>query len=121
MQIIYATITIFGLATIIGIYLLSLLLQGKKIPEKVATVHGVFAIIGLLLLIMFSLKNNETPAVSIIVLILAAMGGLMLAYRGVANKKIPKWLGVTHGMLALVGFAFLILFAFTNHPGNHQL
>ena len=96
-------------------------MQSKKVPVAITTLHGVFAILGILLLIAFNINHTQSPAVSIVVLLLASMGGLMLAYRGVANKKIPTWLGITHGVLALVGFAFLILFACTNHPPIHQL
>jgi hypothetical protein len=111
MNIIYTAITIFSMTAILGIYLLSLVLRDKQTPKAVAVVHGLFAITGLLLLITYSTGNEQSPTVSIVVFVIAALGGLVLFYKDVNGNPIPKWLGMVHGLTAVMGFAFLILFA----------
>jgi len=111
MKIIYAAITIFGMAAILGTYLLSLVLRNRETSKPAAIVHGLFAITGLILLIVYSKGNEGSPIVSIVVFTIAAMGGLILVYKDLTGKKIPKWLGIAHGLTAVIGFAFLILFA----------
>jgi len=111
MNIIYAAITIFSMTALLGIYLISLVLRDKQTPKSVAVVHGLFAITGLLLLITYSNGNEQSPMVSIVVFVIAALGGLVLFYKDVTEKQIPKWLALTHGLTAVIGFAFLVLFA----------
>ncbi len=111
MKTIYAAITLFSLTAIFGMYLLSLILYNKETPRGAAAIHGLFAITGLALLIIFSRNNEQSPIVSIVLFTLAAVGGLMLIYKDVTGKKIPKWLAVVHGVTAVIGFGFLILFA----------
>jgi hypothetical protein len=111
MNIIYAAITIFSMTAILGIYLISLVLRDKQTPKGIAIIHGLFAVTGLLLLITYSNGNEQSPVVSIIVFIIAALGGLVLIYKDLTGQPIPKWLAITHGLTAVVGFTFLILFA----------
>jgi len=111
MNIIYAAITIFGMAAILGIYLLSLVLRDRQTHKAAAIIHGLFAVTGLILLITYCKGNEQSPLVSIVVFAIAAMGGLILAYKDMTGKKIPKWLGVAHGLTAVIGFSFLIFFA----------
>ena len=112
MEIIYATITIFGLAAIVGMYLLSLILRTKSTPKAVSALHGLLAGTALILLIVYTLGNKPGPWPSVIIFTIAALGGLVLIYRDLTGKTIPKWLGITHGLTAILGFVLLILFAF---------
>lgn len=112
MEIIYATIAILGLAAIIGMYLLSLILRTKSTPKAVSALHGLLAVTALILLIVYAMGNKPGPWPSIIIFIITALGGLVLIYRDLTGKSIPKWLGIVHGLAAITGFALLILFAF---------
>jgi peptidoglycan/LPS O-acetylase OafA/YrhL len=112
MNTIYAIIGLFALGAIIGMYLLALILQDKETPKAVALIHGGFVVIALVMLIVYITKNSPGPAESLVLFIIAALGGLVVAFRDFTGKKIPKWLAVVHGLVAVAGFIFLLVFAF---------
>lgn len=105
-------ILLFTLAALLGIYLLSFILQNKNTPKGVAFTHGPLAALGLIILIVYAIMYKPAPYVSIIIFILAALGGIMLIYRDITGKTLPKWMAVGHGLVAIVGFIFLISFTF---------
>jgi len=109
---IYAAIGFFALAALLGIFLLTFVLKGKETPKGVVFTHGPLAIIGLVLLIIYCFKGGPDPIESIVLFILAALGGIFLIYRDLTGKAVPKSLAVVHGLLAVAGFVFLLLFAF---------
>jgi hypothetical protein len=111
MEIIYAALTVFGMAALGGIYLLSLVLRDKQTPKLVAAIHGLFAVSGLILLIVYCTKYNPGPGLSIGIFVVAALGGFVLIYKDLTEKKVPKWLGIVHGLTALTGYIILLVFA----------
>ena len=112
MGIIYGAITIFGMVAIAGMYLLSLILRNKQTPKAVTIIHGLFAVLGVVLLIIYCFKHNTDLLTSIIVFLVAAVSGIMLNYRDLTGKSVPKWFAIAHGLVAVVGFALLLVFAF---------
>jgi hypothetical protein len=112
MSTLYTVIGLFALGALIGLYLLALVLQNKETPKMVAFVHGIFVAVALILLIVYGLNHPPTPVESIVLFILAALGGLVLIVRDLVGKSIPKWLAVGHGVIAIVGFIFLLVYAF---------
>lgn len=106
------SILFFALAALLGFYLLSFILQNKNTPKGVAFTHGPLAAIGLIILIIYAIFHTPSPFVSIILFVLAALGGIMLIYRDITGKTIPKWLAIGHGLTAVAGFVFLIIFYF---------
>lgn len=112
MQIIYTAITLLGMTAIAGMYLLSLILRDKQIPKAVTLIHGLFAALSVILLIVYFFRNESGPLVSIIVFIVAAVSGIMLNYRDITGKRLPKWFAVMHGLVAITGFTLLLIFAF---------
>lgn len=111
---VYAVISFFALAAILGLLLLSFILKGKETPKGVAIVHGLLAMTGLVLLIIYTTQHLPGPIKSLILFIIAAMAGSLVFSRDITNKPIPKWLAVVHGLIAVTGFAFLLLFSFNN-------
>lgn len=105
-------ILFFALAALLGLYLLSFILNNKNTPKGVAFTHGPLAVIGLVILIIYALFNKPSPIISITLFILAVLGGLMLIYRDLTGKSIPKWMAIGHGFTAIIGFTFLIVFTF---------
>lgn len=101
----------FLLAGVLGIYLLTYVLQDKNTPKGVAFTHGPLAAIGLVILIIYAFMNTPSPIVSIILFILAAIGGLTLIIRDLTGKSLPKWMAIGHGVIALIALGFLIYFA----------
>lgn len=105
-------ILFFALAALLGLYLLTFILQNKNTPKGVAFTHGPLAAIGLIILIIYALFNKPAPIVSIIIFIMAALGGIMLIYNDITGKTVPKWMAIGHGLTAIVGFLFLVIFTF---------
>jgi hypothetical protein len=105
------SILLFAAAALLGAYLLSFVLRNKATPKHIALFHGPIAATGLMLLIIYAVLNKPAPIVSIIIFILAALGGFVLIYRDLTGRSIPKWLAIGHGLTALVGFVLLLIFA----------
>lgn len=109
---IYTSIAFFALAAILGMILLSYVLREKETPKGVVFTHGPLAAIGLILLILYTV-NQPGPVESIVLFTIAALGGVVMLVKDLSGKKIPKWLAVLHGLLAVSGFIFLLVFAFS--------
>lgn len=105
-------IIFFALAALLGLFLLTYVLQGKETPKGVAFTHGPLAVIGLILLIIYAILYSPSPIVSIIVFVLAALGGLMMIFRDLTGKSVPKWMAAGHGIVAVIGFISLLIFTF---------
>ena len=111
MTTLYLSIALFALGAMVGMYLLALVLQKKQTPKFVAFVHGIFVVVALILLFMYS-RGTPGFTEAIVLFVLAAIGGLVLIIRDVGGRTIPKWLALGHGLLAIVGFIFLLVSAF---------
>ena len=108
----YTAIAILGMTAILGMYLLSLVLRSKSTPKGITIIHGLMAVVALVLLIVYSFGHTPGPWVSILVFVVAALGGFIMNYRDITGKSVPKWLGIAHGLIAIAGFVLLLLFAF---------
>jgi hypothetical protein len=84
----YSALTAFGIGALIGLFLLVMILRGNKTSKLMALVHGAF-----------------------VILAIAATGGIIVFYKDINNEPIPKWLAVTHGVVAVAGIITLIVFA----------
>src|SRR5437868_3964295 len=102
----------FGLAALLGFYLLMYVLQNKETPKAIAFIHGPLAVVGLILLLLYAAFNTPSPFISIVFFIIAASGGLILIYRDLTAKSLPKVLAIGHGLIALAAFGFLLAFIF---------
>ncbi len=109
---IYTAIALFSLAALLGMFLLGFVLKGKETPKAVVFTHGPLAAAGLILLIVYAFSESPGPLESIILFTIAALGGFVMLYRDITGKGIPKWLAIAHGLLAVSGFVFLLIFAF---------
>lgn len=108
---IWVIIALFALAAMGGGYLLRLVLSDKPTPKGIAMAHGFVAAAALVLLIIYTTRYTPGPIESLIVFVLAALGGVFMFTRDITARPIPKWLAVGHGVLALVGFTLLLVFA----------
>lgn len=100
----------FSLAAFLGMILISYVLTNKNTPKGIAFTHGFIAAIGIILLIVYAFFHHPSPLISITLFILAAFGGFILIYRDIMGKSVPKWLAILHGLTALTGFVFLLIF-----------
>lgn len=110
---IYTVIGFFALAAILGLILLSFILREKETPKGIAILHGLLAATGLVLLIIYCTDHTPRPVESLVLFIIAATGGFIVFARDISNKPLPKWLPVAHGLIAVTGFVFLLVFAFS--------
>ena len=109
---IYTAIALFSLAALLGMFLLGFVLKGKETPKAVVFTHGPLAAAGLVLLIIYAIDRSPGHLESIVLFTMAAAGGVVMLYRDITGKGIPKWLAIVHGLLAIAGFAWLLYFAF---------
>jgi hypothetical protein len=111
MNTLYVIISLFALGAIIGLYLLALVLQKKETPKFVAFIHGAFVATALVLLIIYNSKHPGLTE-SVVLFLIAATGGLVLITRDLTGKSLPRWLALAHGLIAVIGFIFLLTVAF---------
>lgn len=107
----YATIVLFALAALFGIIILKNWLTSASTSRSVVYTHGLFAALGLVLLIIFVWQTGANkPTISIILFVMAAIGGFYMFTRDLKGKFSPAALAIAHGLLAVAGFLFLIFY-----------
>ena len=111
MSTLYIIISLFGLGALVGMYLLALVLQKKETPKFVAFIHGAFVASALVLLMYYACNGHPDLAETIIILVIAALGGLTLIIRDITKKSLPPWLAVGHALIAVIGFLYLLIYA----------
>lgn len=105
-------IALFALTALLGVYLFSFIIQKKETPKGVTFTHGPLGATSIVVLLIYTFIYTPKPIYSLIVFILAACGGLYLALRDITGKVPPWWMAAGHGLVAVVGFALLLWFAF---------
>lgn len=110
---IYLSIILFAGAAVLGITIIFKWMQEREASGTVVYVHGAAAASALLLLSYYSLKNPaDFPKYSLILFVLAALGGFVLFFADkFAGKRIMP-LGALHALIAVAGFVTLLIFAF---------
>jgi branched-subunit amino acid transport protein AzlD len=109
---IFTAIAFFALAAIIGSLLLVLILRNRPTSKVMVVLHGLLAAAGLFILVLYAFKNKPGATEGVTLFVIAATGGVIVFLRDINNKRIPKWLAVTHGLVALSGFIYLLWIAF---------
>jgi hypothetical protein len=107
----YTIIACFALAAVLGLFLISYVLRGQQTPRIALILHGLFAATALGLLINYTLSDKPGPLEALVLFLIAAFGGFIMVSRDLTGHAIPKWLAVVHGLVAIGGFAFLVVFA----------
>jgi hypothetical protein len=106
-------VILFAIAAIFGLILITKILGSKETPKPVVYLHGLLAAVGLVLLIVYSMSpDSKSVAISLILFIIAAIGGFILFGRDLTNKPGPKWLAVVHALAAVTSFIILLTVAF---------
>lgn len=108
---IIVTLLLFLLAASLGITLLFYVLKNKNTPKGLAFLHGSTAATALVFLIAL-LFTPAKPYLSLTVFVFAALAGFIMMYRDLTGKSLPKWLALSHGTLALIGFVLLVIALF---------
>ena len=109
----YLTIALFALAALLGLWILKHWLAGQGAPRGVVYAHGLVAAAGLGLLAYFALRNpTHYPQISLLLFVVAALGGFYLLFRDLRGQNSPMAIAGLHAVLAVGGFLSLLLFVF---------
>src|SRR3546814_8326120 len=102
--IIYAVIAL-ATAALGGLFLAAYVLRGKLPPWAVSLLHAGLGALGLVLLIVALLQGATAQAVLIgfVILLVAALGGFVLASFHLRKRRPPKAVVVIHAGAAVVG------------------
>ncbi len=107
-------IIIFAIAAIFGLLNLIAILSSKTTSKPVVYTHGILAAIGLILLIIFVVNAaGNSPVLSLVLFIIVALVGFFLFARDLSHKPGPKAVALIHGIVAVIAFIILIIFAAT--------
>ncbi len=108
---IYIIIAVVALAMMLGMILMSYVVGKKETPKAAVLAHGLFAVTTLILLTVYIFRDGPSPWESYLLFIMAAMGGIIMVYRDLTGKEVPHALAVAHGMIAMAGVVFLLVYA----------
>lgn len=104
-------IVLFALAAVFGLVVLTAILKNKPTPKPAVFVHGGLAAVALLLVIIFVAgSTGASPTTSLVLFILAALGGFTLFAIDMQKKPVPKWLAFVHPIVAAIALVLLIVF-----------
>jgi peptidoglycan/LPS O-acetylase OafA/YrhL len=110
----FLAVGLFILAALFGVFLLTRILGNKPVPGKIAMIHGAVAVVALLIVIAYMVLRGTSPQLntSVVLFIMAALGGLTMMSFGLRKKPIPKVIAVIHPLVALVGLGMLLAYIF---------
>ncbi len=107
------SIVLFAVSAVLGLSILVKWLTKKEASKGVIYSHGLVAAVALVLLIVYAAQHpDDFPKVSIILFVIAALGGFYMFIRDLQKKASPLSVAFVHALLAIVGFVALLLFAF---------
>jgi len=110
---IYLAIALFAVSAVLGLTILIKWLTAKNASNAVVYSHGIVAAIALVLLVVYALQHPDNfPKVSLILFVVAALGGFYMFFNSLAKKNSPMAIAFIHAFLAVGGFVSLLLFAF---------
>lgn len=101
---------LFALAAVGGIVLAALHFKKKNAPTGLALLHGLLAAAGLVLFIIaaLSVPLAESGKISLVLFIVAALGGFVLFAMHLKKRTLPSGVIVIHGLVAVVAFLLLL-------------
>lgn len=109
------TIILFALAAVLGLVLITKIFKEEETPKAVVYSHGAAAAAGLVLLIIAYFNQGDSLLMtSVLIFIVAALGGFVLFGRDISQKPVPKWLAVVHALAAVTAFVLLLIAAFSS-------
>lgn len=107
------TIILFALAAVLGLVLITKVFKDEDTPKAVVYSHGAAAAVGLVLLILAYINQGGSLLMtSVLIFVVAALGGFVLFGRDITDRSIPKWLSIVHALAAVTGFVLLLIAAF---------
>lgn len=109
----YFALGFFFLAIFFGFIVFIQLACKRPSFKPVVFLHGLVAVLGLGCLIAYAVWHaGEKPIISIVILLLAALGGLTLLSFDLRKKPVPRIVLFLHPVAALTGLVFLVIYIF---------
>jgi hypothetical protein len=103
-------LVVFAVAAAGGATLAYMRIVKKDVSMPLAIVHGIAAATGLVLLILGVMQMGSTGSkASLVIFILAALGGFTLFSFHLRSRPMPVPLVLIHGGAAVVAFLVLLL------------
>lgn len=112
-MLIYA-IGLFAVAAAGGVLLATSVLRKRLAPWALSLLHALLGAAGLILLLALIVRGGASSALisGFALLLVAALGGFVLAAFHVRQKVAPKALVLTHAGAAIIGFFILLRLTF---------
>ncbi|MCU7497208.1 MAG: hypothetical protein HF314_16515 [Ignavibacteria bacterium] len=107
-----APIVIIIISALFGLHILTNILQNKITPKVSVAIHGVLNAIALILVIIGAARlGSSLLTASMIVLIIAALGGFYLLSIDIGKKQIPpRNFAIVHPIIGVIGLILLIIY-----------
>lgn len=106
------SIVLFVVAALLGIGVAIALLQKKETSKPMALAHGAVGAGGLVLLILYAAQNpHKFLTAAIVLLVIAALGGVILFANDLRRKPGPVFLILVHALAAIAAVTLVILVA----------
>ena len=107
------SLVLFGLAAVLGITVAVALFAKRPTSKPVAVSHGLAGAAGLVvLLITASRQPNHLLSIALILLVIAALGGIILFANDLRARPGPNALVVIHALAAVTAVVLVALVAF---------
>lgn len=105
------SVILFAVAALGGLVLGTLGFRRRELPMGLALLHGAVAAAGLVTLIIGVVQENvgTIVIVSLILFLVAALGGFVLFSYHLRKKPHPKVLIVLHALAAVIAFVLLLI------------
>lgn len=95
-----------------GLIILSAIFKNKTTPKPAVLIHGTLAVLSLLVLAGYIAAEHYSNLLiaSLIIFLLAGLGGVTMLTIDLKGKAIPKVIAVLHPLAALLGIGLLIFY-----------
>lgn len=105
-------VILFAVGALFGLHILTNILRNKPTPKPSVIIHGLLVAIGLILVLGGVIVGGDRRLmISLILFIVAALGGFTMLFIDVFKKKLPpKILALLHPVIAAVGLIILIIY-----------
>ena len=110
----YLIIGLFALGAVMGLILATGIFKNPPSTSKPALVaHSLFVATALVLFIIYAVNNPDYPQLSLILFVVAAVGGFYLVYNDLVKKSPgPRPVVIVHALVAVIAFVLLLVYAF---------
>jgi len=105
------SVILFAIAALGGLVLGVSGLRQRDLPMWLSLIHGLVAAAGLVTLILVVLQGNAGTLViiSLVLFLIAALGGFVLFSFHLRKRTHPKGLIVIHALAAVIAFVLLLI------------